>query len=104
MPFGKHKGALISNVPLSYLVWVIESCNPDQWLRVEILNSVADRLKLPKRRKQQKTPSCDRCDILLEEWGWVYSKLARVVHPDRFGDTSAMQILNDANDMFMSRR
>jgi len=28
MPFGKHKGKQLQDVPPSYLLWLFDSCNP----------------------------------------------------------------------------
>lgn len=31
MPFGKHKGQKLANVPASYLLWWFDECKRDDW-------------------------------------------------------------------------
>lgn len=31
MPFGKHKGTKLANVPASYLLWWNDNCKRDDW-------------------------------------------------------------------------
>jgi len=37
MPFGKHKGRALSDIPEDYLVWVLDNCNLTPRLRTAIL-------------------------------------------------------------------
>ena len=39
MPFGKHKGTLIADVPPDYLEWVLDNCDPHGWL-LDAINEV----------------------------------------------------------------
>ena len=39
MPFGKHKGTPIDQVPLSYIEWLLSQGNIDGWLLDELEES-----------------------------------------------------------------
>lgn len=44
MPFGKHKGEQLADIPTEYLQWVFENCSYIRSdLRAEIGNELADR-------------------------------------------------------------
>ena len=44
MPFGKHKGEQLADIPTDYLEWVLENCtNMKKELHVEIRNELAER-------------------------------------------------------------
>lgn len=43
MPFGKHKGELLEDIPTDYLRWLLESCELRQDLEMEVENQLALR-------------------------------------------------------------
>lgn len=97
MPFGKHRGKELRDIPDDYLLWVlgnIEYLNPV--LRREIerrLGILEDRpaghhpghLDPIRARVNDAVNRCRR-------------RLAAGLHPDRGGDTRLMQLANEAID------
>ena len=53
MPFGKHKGQKMANVPPDYLIWIYENnkCTPD------VAKYIADNLDVIKAEINQKSKS-----------------------------------------------
>ena len=43
MPFGKHKGELLEDIPTDYLNWLMENCTLRQDLEMEIENQLTLR-------------------------------------------------------------
>ena len=39
MPFGKHKGTLITDIPIDYKKWLLNQDNIDPYLKDALLNS-----------------------------------------------------------------
>lgn len=48
MPFGKHKGIKMCNVPASYLIWLYENTNRKD-LNTEIAHYIKDNLDVLKQ-------------------------------------------------------
>jgi exodeoxyribonuclease X len=38
MPFGKHKGTKLKDLPASYVTWCIENLDHDNWVRLALLD------------------------------------------------------------------
>lgn len=94
MPFGKHRGHYLRDIPGGYLFWVIEECeqcNPE--LRVAIRQELARRI-LPRTYSPQRTV-VDREKVL--DW---CRRAALACHPDHGGNTKAMKLVNELRDMF----
>jgi hypothetical protein len=101
MPFGKHSGTDIDELPDSYLQWLFwqDFLKPElaDAVRLEIAGRWPDKIHVqiieakPKRqpKKQMKT-----------ELQTVYRQMARRYHPDVAGpgSTRAMQAVNDFMD------
>ena len=90
MPFGKHKGTPIDQVPLSYIEWLLEKDNVDGWLRSELEES---------RRKQLGGPFDEfrhefEDDLQSRKIRKIYLELSRKWHPDKGGSHEAMAALN----------
>jgi hypothetical protein len=99
MPWGKHKGVDIADVPLSYLAWVLEECDNVAWqLRDAIRRELADRLGLqPAQRYQPPATVLDRGRLADALAAW-HRRACLQHHPDRGGDERVMMALNDARD------
>ena len=90
MPFGKHKGTPIDQVPLSYIEWLLEKDNVDGWLRSELEES---------RRKQLGGPFDEfrhefEDDLQSRKIRKIYLELSKKWHPDKGGSHEAMAALN----------
>jgi hypothetical protein len=97
MPWGKHKGRRLLDVPSAYLVWLVEEGDPPPWLRFEIRRLLHNRFSLTERVPPAQ-PDCSRCGRVRDRWPAVYSRLALAVHPDRGGSTEAMQLVVEADE------
>lgn len=91
MPFGKYKGQPVSQIPESYLSWVLQNCtNLESKLRQEI----EWYLNLKTYDRKQPSPSADLPGVITQ---W-HRQLAADFHPDRGGSVEAMQAINEAYD------
>src|SRR4051812_34225645 len=85
IPFGKHKGTRLEDVPKHYLLWVLDNCeikSPTLKSEIEKILGLAPRMDFSLR------PSVD-------ELKPVYRRMAAKYHPDRGGSTEAMVAIND---------
>lgn len=100
MPFGKHRGKDLADIPDDYLVWVLDNCetiSPTLRRAIEArLDIEAEYIHPPPppprfplaRAREDILAAVDRCR----------RRLAGVAHPDRGGDVRVMQAANDAMD------
>jgi hypothetical protein len=98
MPFGKHAGKELAEVPTAYLLWILRARRHlDPALKLAIWRVLEDRGcsqpaagDLPHRVP----PPID--------WAWVirqwYRGLVLDFHPDRGGSHAAMQAINEAHE------
>jgi len=42
MPFGKHEGECISDLPISYVEWCLDNLDLDGWLEVELEHALIE--------------------------------------------------------------
>jgi hypothetical protein len=96
MPFGKHRGEQLADVPSSYLCWCLESCtNLQPFLECAIRDEMARRFGNRPSASDRSTPaSLSLCETL---GGW-YRKMSLRFHPDRGGSDEAMAALNVARE------
>ena len=93
MPFGKHRGKPICNIPADYLRWVLKSCdNATPQLRRAIEHEL--RPNVPPGRA---VPSVKFAE-LVPVW---YRKLAQEFHPDKRGSHDAMIAVTRAKDLLV---
>jgi Putative quorum-sensing-regulated virulence factor len=103
MPWGKHRGAELDDVPLSYLTWCLEECDLPAALSTAIRRTIADRLGLrpsappPPLRRRAPPAALDRQRLAdaLARW---HRRQALAFHPDRGGDGRVMAAINNAHD------
>ncbi len=89
MPWGKHKGKPLTDVPSDYLQWVIaEADNASSWLKQQIKQELSRRCSPPPRQASNTALSVDQID----DW---FRRLARKYHPDVGGDNEIMKALQD---------
>ena len=106
MPFGKHEGKPIRDIPEPYLRWVLREIQDlDPWLRRVIGESLESRHREQRGQRQQQDapPSRTSNDVVLRDdlrnivRSW-YRGLANDYHHDRGVDQQVMQALNVARD------
>ena len=102
MPFGKHVGCLLSDIPLSYLRWLSSIDIEDARLRKAVLDEVRQRTG---SRQSDAEPRQDRphgvqppAPRWAEVLGTVRRRLAMSYHPDRGNDPAMMKGINLALD------
>src|SRR5262245_8029467 len=61
MPFGKHKGAALCDVPLSYLQWLLGTCQVSTGLAAALGEEVLRRGHTPAKTPPPKPPACSCC-------------------------------------------
>jgi hypothetical protein len=97
MPFGKHRGQPLTDIPTSYLAWAVRTCDLSEWLREAVV------AELKRRGVRCGDPASDappaaapvKWDGLVSRW---YRELTLKWHPDKGGTKEAMQAVNDAHD------
>lgn len=113
MPFGRHKGQELSEVPWDYLEW-LESIDLRPHLRAEVEAEKRRRREQSDswwanwrqrerskwqqtQQQQQQTQAGPAADVEAAISRW-YSEMARKYHPDRGGSHEQMMAINDAAD------
>lgn len=72
LPFGKHKGTPLVEVPADYLLWVLKECKLSSGLRLSIGNELRRRsVETPAPPPLKHPPRCDRCTSDLFHVGWM---------------------------------
>lgn len=95
MPWGKHRDCLLSDIPGSYLFWVLEQCESvDGLLRRSIEGELARRLPQPSPRVIRE--GVDKATVL--DW---CRRAAIACHPDHGGSTKAMKLVNELRSLFV---
>jgi hypothetical protein len=94
MPFGKHKGRLISEIPRDYLRWLLDNVRDlEPYLRQQVLEA------LGYRQSQQAAPRPSQpvldARTVIDRW---YREMTLKFHPDRFGSHEAMVAINHAHE------
>jgi hypothetical protein len=95
MPFGRHKGKFLDEIPASYLRWVLRECdNITPGLRRAIEAAID---------YEEFTPEPPRPGDLagvVRDW---YRDLALTYHPDKGGSVAAMQVVNECHERLKRR-
>ncbi len=98
IPWGKHVNKDTSEIPLSYLAWMIESADlsSNHSLKKEVVSEIKNRMELifPSNDKQKK----QQPEIIS-----VVRKLALACHPDHGGSAKAMKIVNELRELVNSQ-
>lgn len=102
MPWGKYAGRPIGDVPTGYLVWALEESDIDEPHRTAILSEVAWRLGLelprPPAPPRPILPPGELAPTFRAMLSSGYKTLSLKFHPDRGGNTEAMQRVNATAD------
>jgi hypothetical protein len=93
MPFGKHKGEDIDDVPRDYLRWVLSNVDlRDHGLK----RAICDRLDMPAEQPRAPEPPVGAIEKLIRAW---HRAMALKYHPDRGGSHDAMVAVNDGAEI-----
>jgi hypothetical protein len=85
MPFGKHKGTKLEEVPKHYLLWILDNCD----MKSPTLKSEIEKiLGLQAEERPAVKPS-------VPDLKPIYRRMASKYHPDRGGSTEAMVAVNE---------
>ena len=87
-PFGKYKGVLLDELPLTYVSYALQEFTLPDELRSDLVSSLFDRLGI----KSEARPEQQMCARVRRE-------LAKRYHPDRGGSNQAMQAINEFYDL-----
>lgn len=99
MPFGRHKGERLEDIPTDYLEWCASTCkNLRPPLRAAILRELQGRGSEyrqhsdpdPPHRQQHNPPPVD-VSATVAAW---FRRMALEFHPDRGGSNDAMRAVN----------
>jgi hypothetical protein len=100
MPWGKHEGKRLEDVPLSYLRWVLRECDN---IPLDLRRAIRDVVEEAEDsgtdargpwQAQSAGPPIN-WQGTIREW---YRSLALDFHPDRGGSVEAMRAINEAHD------
>ena len=104
MPFGKHKGKYLSNIPESYLRWVWENVDITNEELYEALDDMFGdgghetyrRPSPPKQEPNHKAPTKSQLDSIVNIWS---AKMANKYHPDRGGSHAQLIVVNEGVEL-----
>jgi Putative quorum-sensing-regulated virulence factor len=78
LPFGKHKGSLLPDVPPSYLQWLLRECKLSSGLRTAVADELTRRgLPVPPTPPPAPSPACPRCGRVGLTYSWMQDRLCR---------------------------
>lgn len=111
MPFGKHKGKLLEDVPTDYLAWVLDNCSelrPTLRQAIEQVlfgedpeDAYARGYRDGLASGRQTTPVAPSGNLrsTIQQW---YRRTSVRHHPDHGGDVRVMAVVNDLRDELLS--
>lgn len=105
MPFGKHKGELLEDVPESYLRWLLRNCDLGPVIRGAILETLGeeddDEPEPPRQAPPRQAPPGSK-ETMEAEVQRLRRKYAASYHPDRGGSHDAMKAVNGFADELLN--
>jgi uncharacterized protein (DUF3820 family) len=90
MPFGKHKGTCIDQLPASYIEWILENTDVDGWLRHQLEKSYEFQL-------YGGTNNGDPSHVIKS----AFQDCAKKWHPDKGGTHEAMVAVNEFHELII---
>jgi hypothetical protein len=111
LPFGKYKGDALEDVPLNYLIWLLDSCDLLDGLAGSVRREVGRRVAplcgdggeyeagyAAGYAAGRRAGSAGASPPWREVVGAWFRPLALLHHPDRGGNPGVMAALNDARE------
>lgn len=93
MPFGKHVGEKLDEIPLDYLRWVLRECKS---IPFGLRRAIRDVIAANERDANQEPAASPGVPVVWSEVISVwYRQMARKYHPDRGGSHEAMLAVAD---------
>lgn len=87
MPFGKHKGKELQDIPKEYLHWLLDN--------VDLFDKLREDIQKELRTRASGEPT-QNIKLTFGEITTVYKKMAKTWHPDVSGNgPKPMQAVND---------
>ncbi len=100
MPFGKHKGKRLSEIPPGYLAWCLENIEDlDYWLRHEM--EIIVRAATPEAPKQLDVTQSVRSQMRETVKRW-YRHASMRHHPDHGGTDERQRVVNECYEDLLS--
>jgi alpha-mannosidase len=91
MPFGKHRGEELSDIPDDYLIWCLDSCES---MSPTLRKAIEAHLKI----EESKSP-VSSITTIVPTW---YRRLAMEFHPDKRGGSHiGMLAVNRAKELLL---
>jgi uncharacterized protein (DUF3820 family) len=105
IPFGKHRGKPLCDVPTDYLQWFQATCqDADYRLRQAVKMELQDRRDGVRHEEPDydgpQRESTEVLDVRTLAGQW-YRRLAVEFHPDRGGSHEAMKAVNRGRDLLL---
>lgn len=100
MPFGKHRGKPIAELPASYLVWCLTECEGlNSFVRREMIRVIREWLDEEDPTSYRVKPGPpEPSDITGAIRRW-HRQLAQRFHPDSGGQNGQMVVVNEAVEL-----
>jgi hypothetical protein len=102
MPWGKHKGKPVAEVPSGYLLFVLEESNAHSELKEACKRELRRRLFGPSQEYQGPfagsggpSVSAGVCRTKLKQW---HRRASLAAHPDRGGSLEMMKLINELKE------
>lgn len=95
MPFGKHKGKDLREVPDDYLLWVLDKCDAAS---PTLKSAIRQRLGVGEPSPASAPPPGSGVAIEAVVRAWV-RQMTLKYHPDRGGSHEAMIAVNDGAEL-----
>ena len=94
MPFGKHVGKELDDIPDAYLLWILDNIEE---LSETLREAIEERLGLI--QPEAGAISAEAASQLIRAW---HRQMTMKYHPDRGGSHEAMIAINDGVEVFKS--
>jgi hypothetical protein len=106
MPFGKWKGHTLDDIPVDYLIWVLDNVETlSPFLRDEIERHLrGDNEEYSRGYRdgfragqviREQAPRLDHVKQAVQKW---HREVSLRFHPDRGGDARVMRVVNELRD------
>lgn len=99
MPFGKHRGKQLSEIPDSYLMWIldnVESLSPTLRYAIELRLGLVPPPDSPPPPSSPAARGGATVEMIIRAW---HRQMAKRYHPDRGGTHEQMLVVNEGAEL-----